>query len=212
MSHDPSKVCFTRFDRARKDGSLRPWPKPPAPPPWVSRGCAKLPPPGPTSANGGRTPLEALTRLSIGTTYRTPAQPRAGTPNPDDMTTTDFAAGLGYVKDQLRQCLALAVACQTVTEWPRIQKLAAPLVLARLVVNRRTRHMVLGAYRYRGRLVLHDAFFDLVLLRHRNAHDSAKRVHIPERIYRALYREVSASLVNWAHEGASEARHRLGRS
>jgi hypothetical protein len=170
-----------------------------------------MPPAGAAYAEGWFSPLEALARLSLGTTYRTPVVPRVETPNLADFTTSDCAAGLGYVQNALMQCLALALATQSVLEWPRIQRLAAPLLLTRLRATHRTRAMVTGPLRYRVRLVLHDVFFDLALLRSGvSRHAAAQRVHIPERVYRALYREIAGAVDTWAQEGAYEAKRRLG--
>jgi hypothetical protein len=203
VSHNPAAVCFHSFDRTIKgSSSLREWPKLPPKPvlvpmPFDGRRPMRISP----NKGGQRTSLEILSRIAGGTTYRVPgggrstASSRAGV--------DDLAYALGFVRDPLDQRLALALACRTDAEWLEVQRLAYPQLRRQLLASHNTRAAVTGAKRYRIRLVLHDVFHDLALARPtRDPRQSAVRLHIPMRDYRALYKSIAGFVETRAQAGA----------
>lgn len=184
------------------------WPTIPKAPEWIRRAAAKDPPRGAAHAGGPKTAMELLSRLAGGTTFKGQAIGRST--RGLALTNEDMAAALGYVTDPLVQRLALALATQSTLEWPQIQRLAYPVLVQQLQASHNTRSIVTGPRKYRVRLVLHDVFFDLTLLRYQRVpRESARRLHMTERDYRALYRAIAGFIETQAQEGAYEARRAL---
>jgi hypothetical protein len=181
------------------------WPKMPHQPISIVRPQQQIAPRRAMAyVDAGKTPLELLSRLAGGTTYRTPdtgRSTRTGGAGVDDL-----AHALGFVTDPLEQRLALALACRTDAEWPQVQELATPQLRRMLLASHQTRAMVAGAMRYRIRLVLHDVFHDLALARPpRLPRQSAKRLQMPVRDYKAMYKAIAGFVETRAHAGAHEA-------
>jgi hypothetical protein len=152
----------------------------------------------------GRTPLEVLSRLAGGTTFRTPNVGRSTDGGGTGLA--DVAHALGFVRDPLDQRLALAMASRTDAEWPQVQALAYPQLLQMLLASHNTRALVAGAKRFRVRLVLHDVFHDLVLARPMRVPKlSAERILMTERDYRALYKVIAGFVETRAQAGAHAA-------
>lgn len=143
----------SRYD---DDGNQLPWPKVP-PAPDFKRPRPNRPSPGLVTAfaNSTRDPLELLSMLAGGTTFRVPGAGGGRTIGRDDL-----AHCLGYVKDRLQQCLALAVATHSDGEWAQVLKLAYPRLLGQLSGDVLSRHLVRGKKRHRIRIVLRDAFIE----------------------------------------------------
>jgi hypothetical protein len=191
--------------KPKKEGEPGPllWPSkiPPAPktPPKRNRPAGRV-----ADKDEARTPMEVLSRLAGGTTYRTPeagrSTRRAGA------GVDDLAHALGFVKDPLDQRLALALACHTDAEWEAIHELAHAPLLRDLLGSHNTRKLVAGAKKYRVRLVLHDVFHDLALQRPtRHTKESAEKVKMQARDYRALYKSIAGFVETHAQAGASVA-------
>lgn len=149
----------------------------------------------------GRDSLEVLALLAGGTTFRLPATGGGSR----TLTVEDVAHALGHVRDPLQQRLARALACQTISEWPTVQVLAHPPLLEHLTGYHATRALVLGANRFRARLVAHQAFHDLALLRMPNLHEAARKTRMRAGDYAELYAAVCGQLESWAREGAATA-------
>lgn len=154
------------------------------------------------------SPLEVVSRLSIASTYRTPgwghstSVPEVGRP--------ELAGAVGYVREKLEADVALAVATHCVLPWPRIAALAHEPLRRHLQSLRITSHMVAGPKAARAQLVLHDAFFDLTLLRRGRDHRrAARRVRMRRADYVELHREITSWLLMLAHNGARSAMDRL---
>lgn len=186
------------------DGRPLPWPTMPAKPKWRARRQTRNPPRLGAYVDSGASPIEVLSRMAGGTTFKTPSvgrSTRGQVIGPDDI-----AHALGWVRDPLAACLALAFACQTVKEWPRVQELAYPRLLAILRANNNTRSIVSEHRRHRVRLVLHHVFHDMAMLRQqRDAKDVATSLRMRPRDYRALYTRIAGELETAAAEGAYTA-------
>ncbi len=184
------------------------WPSMPAKPAFVSKHTAERQPVLPSRitphADSPRTPMEKLSRLAGGTTYRTPDNSREAR---GGISTEDVAYALGFVTDPLEQRLALALACGTDAEWAEVQALAYPQLLSQLRASYATRAMVAGPLRYRIRLVLHDVFHDLALQRApREPRQSARRIRMTMRDYKALYKAIAGFVETRAQAGAYSAK------
>jgi hypothetical protein len=203
----PLWIPFCRDDI---DGKRRPWPKirlraldkrhPDPPAGFSMRG----PIPKTLSQDLGRTPLEILSRLAGGTTFKDFSAARST--RAPGITTLDIAGALGYVKDPLEQRLALALACQTDAEWLEVQRLAHPLIMKQLHGSHATRSLVAGKLKYRARVVLHAAFHDLALVRPPTSDvNAAKQLDMLVKDYRKLYRVVAGFIETNAQAGARTA-------
>jgi hypothetical protein len=180
------------------------WPTIPKPPEWVRRGAAKDPPRGAAHADGPRTSMEVVSRLAGGTTFKEPSIGRST--RGLTLTNEDIAAAIGYVCNPLVQRLALALSTQSTLEWPEIQKLAYPILVQQLQASHNTRAIVAGHRKYRVKLVLHDVFFDMALLRYQRVpRESARRLRMTARDYNALYKKIAGFIETQAQEGAYEA-------
>lgn len=202
--HEPALVMYHEYDRSIKGSAVKkPWPKMPAAP-KVEKAEATVVPKRKATKDERRSDLEVLSRLAGGTTYRTPDG--VGSTRGRGIGTDDLAHALGFVKDPLDQRLALAFACRTAAEWVMVQELANPPLLQQLLGNHNTRKIVMGAKKYRARLVLHDAFHDLVLERPvRTMKDGAAKISMQPREYQALYKETAGFLETRALTGAYTA-------
>lgn len=157
-----------------------------------------------TSMLDGRGAIERLSRLAGGSTFREPALGRAS--RSLSVGAEDLSYALRYITDPLMQCLALALSCQTAAEWPKIQELAAPIILVDLRNNPTMRGLVEDHRKYRVRLVLHDVFHDMALVRpSRPWKEAAAGVRMNESAYRALYEWIAGFLETQAGEGAMQA-------
>ena len=150
--------------------------------------------------DGRPEPLEILSRLAGSTTFRVPAGGGKATISIDDIS-----HALGRVSERLSALIAGAIACGRVKEWPQIHAAAYPRLHRQLTDDRRTRQLVVGAKRYRIRLVLHDAFLDLVHQREVNWTAGAKKCRMQRRTYRELHHAVTGYLRTEAVSAAHEA-------
>lgn len=154
------------------------------------------------------SPLEVVSRLSIPSAYRTPGWGRStGVP---EIGPSERAGAVGYVPEKLEADVALAVATQCALAWPRIARMAHEPLRRHLSSLRITSHMVAGPKAARAQLVLHDAFFDLTLLRRARDHaTAARRVRMRRVHYVDLHREITSWLLMLAQNGARSAVERL---
>lgn len=134
-------------------------------------------------------PLELLARLAGTTSFRIPQGGGSGS-----ITTEDIAKALGYVHSTHSQMIAFALATGHTNEWPKIQEMVFPVLISQLLADRRTRHLVAGANRFRARLLLYDAFHDLTSFREANWRQAAKRCHMRQQTYKELYLAVAGFL------------------
>jgi hypothetical protein len=214
--NDPTAVCYHPWAREDENGKRRPWPT------LRLRALEKRSKPDPalvqavtwddlilarrkdTKGEEPRTPLEILSRMAGGSTFREPSVGRST--RGYATTTLDIAAALGYVRDPLEQRLALALACQTDAEWPAVRQLATPPMMRQLLGSHATKSLVRGKLRYRASVVLHEAFHDLALVRHpQPVPEAAKQLDVSPRDYRALYRVVAGFIETTAQSGARSA-------
>lgn len=206
MTHEPALVMYHPFDRTIKGSSgKQPWPALASKPVLVIEPCRdRRPMRISPHKDGPRTPLEILSRLAGGTTFRTPDTGRSTAGGGSG--TDDLAHALGFVRDPLDQRLALALACCTDAEWVEVQRLAYPELRRQLLASHNTRAAVTGTKRYRIRLVLHDVFHDLALARTvRDPRQSAGRINMPVRDYRSLYKSIAGFVETRAQAGAQKA-------
>lgn len=207
---EPGLVAYHRNDavfdengrrRRGADGKALPVPKLASPAPFER----PVPPDQPTYVSpwgtDDRDPLELIARLAGGTTFTEPSIGR-GT-SYAYVTSETIAGALGYVRDPLAQCLAMAMACQTTKEWRHVQQLARPRVLAHLRGSYKTRHLVQGFKRFRAQIVLFDAFHDLALKRPISWREAAMNASMREEDYRLLYQHTAAYLESLARTGAA---------
>ncbi|HET6631536.1 MAG TPA: hypothetical protein VFG73_02355 [Rhodanobacteraceae bacterium] len=150
-------------------------------------------------AGGPRDALEVLARLAGRSAFVTPAAGSGGAPA---LTTDDIAHALGRTNDALGEYLALAIATQSLREWPAIQRLAFPRLLAGLEADPRDAALVEGSRRHRLRIVMHDVLRDLVWPHRRNAR---KATGMRRADYSRLYRYAGAAFESWAYTCAGAA-------
>lgn len=151
-------------------------------------------------------PLELLARLAGNTSFRAPGS--GGMPT---LTTEDVAHALGCVKSKRDKAIALAIATRNKEAWPIIHRQAYPRLIAELQGDRRTRPLVTGVNKFRARMVLYDAFHDLIEWRDPNPKQGALRAGMTQRDYKTLYHAVAGFLRTGAVGAAHEAIQRLRR-
>lgn len=211
--NEPALVCYHPWAREDENGKRRPWPT------LRLRALEKRGKQALVQAvtwddlllarriagkEDARTPLEILSRLAGGSTFREPSVGRSTRGHAT--TTLDIAAALGYVRDPLEQRLALALACQTDAEWPAVRQLATPPVMRQLLGSHATKSLVRGKLRYRASVVLHAAFHDLALVRHpQSPPEAAKQLEMQTRDYCKVYRVVAGFIETTAQSGARSA-------
>jgi hypothetical protein len=118
----------------------------------------------------------------------------------------DLSQALNFITDPLMQCLALALSCQTAAEWKKIHELAVPRILTDLRNSAAMRSLVAHHRQYRIRLVLHDVFHDMALVRPvRSWKEASASVRMNESVYRALYEWIAGFVETQAEEGATQA-------
>jgi hypothetical protein len=110
------------------------------------------------------------------------------------LTNEDIAHALGTVKCRRAQMITMAIAIGDPRDWAKIQELAYPKLIRELLADRKTRQLVAGANKFRARLVLHDAFHDMVEWRQANWRTASQRCVMRQADYKDLYRAVSGFL------------------
>lgn len=151
-------------------------------------------------------PLELLGRLAGNTSFRLPASGGSAT-----LTTEDIAHALGCVRCERSKAIAMAIATGNEHAWGQVHRLAYPRLISELQGDRRTRLLVAGANKFRSRIVLYDAFHDLVACRDANWKQGAVRTGMTQRDYKVLYHAVSGFLRTGAVGASHEAIQRLFR-
>lgn len=148
-----------------------------------------------------REPLEILATLAGSTTYRVPTEGRS-TVEPG-ITAIDIAHALGAAPNKAGAHMALAIACQRKHELATITQLVYPSLLRELRDQRHFPGVVAGPKKYRIRLVLPEAFRD-VLHPHprRPLKPVAKSVQMNESAFRFLHRHIAAFLESEAADAA----------
>lgn len=157
-----------------------------------------------THTNEKREPLEILAMLAGRTTYRVPTEGRS-TVEPG-ITAIDVAHALGMAPNKAGAHMALAIACQRTNDLGRIADLVYPTLLKDLRNQRHFPGVVSGPKKYRIKLVLPEAFRD-VLQPHprRPLKPVAKSVMVNEAAFRFLHHHISGYLESQANDAASWA-------
>ncbi len=205
-NHDDDWVAPMYHPHKRTDehGNQVPWPQPPKAPAFRQRLPSHRPLRISPYVDNGRDGLEVLARLAGGTSFKLPSAGRAT--RLSTLGTDDIAHALGFLRDPLEQRMVLAITCQTAAEWPAVQEAAYDRLTADLRGNLKTRHLLEDGKQFRVRLVLHEAFHDLALVRSRPTWEQgAKRVRMNRRDYQDLYCFVRAFLETVAGAGAHKA-------
>lgn len=154
-------------------------------------------------SNDRPEPIEILARMAGRTSFRTPKTPGA-TAVP--VTPLDIAHAIATVPDKLGAAMAMAMACQRPVEWPRVEELGHPRLLAHLRRQKESPGIVDGANVFRARIALFDAFQDLIspaLARPLSA--AARAARMRRQQYRWLLNEAAAFLEAAANTAAADA-------
>ena len=153
-------------------------------------------------------PMEILARMAGRTTFRNPKDV-TGIP----VTAQDVAHALaaavdshGDPTDPLGKAMAMAIACQRESEWPNVEDLGRERLLDWLRSQRHYPRICAGAYTYRARIALHDAFTDLIYpARRRKIREAAKDARMSKEKYRFLLKSTMALLEAAANTAAADA-------
>ena len=150
------------------------------------------------------SPLEVLSKMAGGTTFRVPTAGRSTKASASGTSAVSHA--LGHVKDELQQALAFAYACESATGWQAVEEMAVARLERELGGDRRTKELVTGKNVFRIRLVLQDVFRE-VIVRHRPKPQAmlAKAARMRKADYVELYRAIAGVLHTIALEGATTA-------
>ena len=149
-------------------------------------------------------PLEILGRLAGNTSFRLPQGGGKGS-----ISNEDIQHALAKVRPLRSQLIALAVATGNRQPWSDVQRLAYPKLISELLADRRTRPLVSGANKFRARLVLHDAFHDMVAWRAASWREASQRCGMQQQGYKDLYHAVAGFLRTEAAGAAHTAICRL---
>lgn len=153
-----------------------------------------------------RDPLEWIARLAGRSAFRIPTEGRATRPPLSD---ADVAHALGGCPDPLGQVVALAVACCRQDLWPQVEPLAMPRWIEALAAGP-DRHLVAGRLALRARLILVDAFRDLVEPgRAMSWATAAELLRMRVADYRRLHRQAAGLLDSAARLAARDCATRL---
>lgn len=148
-------------------------------------------------------PIEILARMAGRTNFRTPKTPGAmAVP----VTPLDIAHAIATVPDKLGAAMAMAMACQRSAEWPLVEELGLPQLLAHIRRQRVHPGIVDGANVFRARIALWDAFHDLVApAQTRPLNLAARGARMRRQQYRWLLNEAAAFLEAAANTAAADA-------
>lgn len=149
-------------------------------------------------------PLEILARLAGTTSFRLPQGGGKGS-----ITNEDIQHALATVKPLRAQLIALAIATGNAKHWSDIQRLAYPRLINELLGDCHTRPLVSGANKFRARLLLYDAFHDMVAWRAASWREASLRCGMQQRAYKDLHHAVSGFLRTEAAGAAHSAICRL---
>lgn len=190
----------------------------PADAPLPAREPRRVPPRARAHTNDRPEPIEILARMAGRTNFLTPKKTSASNAVP--VTALDIAHAISYAgKDvvdargrtiqrgeQLGATMALAMACQRPMDWPKVQELARDRLINLLKRQNTHRDIVDGANAYRARIVLYDAFGDLIApaLR-RNLREAARSARMRREPYRHLLKHARALLEGAANTAAARA-------
>lgn len=153
-----------------------------------------------------RDPLEWIARLAGRSAFRVPTEGRATRPPLSD---ADVAHALGGCPDPLGQAMALAIACCRQDLWPQVEPLAMPRWIEVLAAGP-DRHLVAGRLALRARLILVDAFRDLVEPgRAMSWATAAELLRMRVSDYRRLHRQAGGLLDSAARLAARDCATRL---
>lgn len=151
-----------------------------------------------------RGALEILSMLAGRTSYTVPTQGRS-TKEPG-VTALDVAHALAASPEKLGASVGLAIACQRESEWPTVHELAYEPLLHDLRRQQLFPRVVAGALKYRVRLVLADAFHDLIRPQCQPPYRvAAKERAIAENAYRFLHQRICTYLEAAASAAAGDA-------
>jgi hypothetical protein len=100
----------------------------------------------------------------------------------------------------------MAMACQRAYEWTKVEELGHARVLSHLRAQRQYQGIVDAPYTYRARIVMLDAFHDLVApAQRRNLTAAAKESRMRREMYRYLLHETTAFFEAAANTAAADA-------
>lgn len=155
-------------------------------------------------AKARREPLEILAILAGRSNYMVPVEGRSTTG--PSLTPMDVAHALAASPEKLGAAMGLAIACQRRTEWPRVNSLSYPRLIEELEHQRARPGVIAGALRFRVRLVLWDAYQNLIAPTKRLPMKlAAKMVEMDEGAYRFLHKHITGFLYAAACTAAVDA-------
>lgn len=156
-----------------------------------------------------RDPLELISRLLVGSSYRVPVE---GTGTKSGLQAVDVAGAVGYMEDPLAGRVSVAVA--TRAEAPEIARVSAAAYrrVARTIRMLKTRPLTLAepADRWRLRMVIYDVATELVWPeRRRPLKDLAKATKMRLGTYCLVHKVAMAELQSALNEGRRDFARRL---
>lgn len=155
-------------------------------------------------SNARREPTEILAMLAGRTNYLTPNEGRST--DGSKLTPLDVAHAIAGAKDKFGAAVALAVACQRNSEWPKVHALGYTPIVRELRRQRKFPGVIAGPLKHRARIVLWDAFHDLIKPKQRlSIKKAAKAARIAEEPYRFLHKHITGYLQDHANTAAGEA-------
>jgi hypothetical protein len=151
-----------------------------------------------------RSALEILAMLAGRTNYTVPTEGKS-TKGPG-LTALDVAHAISASSEKLGAAIGLAVACQRDWDAGMVQELGYERLLREFHRQRAMPGVAAGALRYRVRLVLADAFRDLIWPQQRPSYRAAaKNRGIQAEIYRFMHRYATGKLDEYANTAAKDA-------
>lgn len=151
-----------------------------------------------------REPMELLARLAGRSNYLVPTQGHSTAAS--RLTTLDVAHAIGTSAEKLGATVALAIACQRPWDWPVVHAAAYPRLLDDLREQRSHPGIVDGGLKFRARIVLYDAFHDLVRpAARRRWRDAIDESGVPDRAYRFIHKTATGLLQAAANSASRDA-------
>lgn len=156
-----------------------------------------------------RDPLELLARLLVGGGYRVPV---AGRSTASTLSSGDIAAAVAYMRDPIEKQTVLAVATRADAQTIARLSLQAYRLVCWHIRAQRPRALTLSdpADRWRLRLVIYDAAFELVWPERRRPYSElARAAKMRKALYMQAHKCAIAALQAALNTGRSEFRSRL---
>jgi len=151
-----------------------------------------------------REPLEILAMLAGRTNFPRIRGEALRAQQP--ITPLDVAHALAQASDTLGSSMGVAIACEREQEWGRVHELSYVPLLGELQQQRAFPDIVQSAKRFRVRIVLYDAFRDLIWpARREPIRVAAKEAGIDKNAYGFLHHHVTSFLHARANTAARDA-------